>query len=131
MVCILLKKVGPRPRHLFWDNPWFQPPWAVENSFSTYVCYAMPRTVYFGFICSVKRLRVLRRFSGWRFRTGYVSNGPAFMWENHIQTIKYGFNYKKKEVIMIFYSFIYSDMIFLTILMPRVILAKRACSIVN
>ena len=58
-----------------------------------------------------------------------VSKGPAILWKTQIQTIEYGLNdairIKKNEFILIPFSFTPFDMNFRTILIPKVILAKK------
>ena len=55
-----------------------------------------------------------------------VSNAPAFLWQNQIQTIEYGLNDKIwiKKWKKLFYSFQPSYKNFRAILMPKMILAK-------
>ena len=58
-----------------------------------------------------------------------VSKWAIFLRQTQIQTINYGLNdtkrIKKKQVILILYSFAHSDMNFQTVLLPKVILAKQ------
>ena len=49
MVCILLKKVGLRPGHIFWDNPWFQPPW--QRWRIRFYTLSLENTIFFGRFC--------------------------------------------------------------------------------
>ena len=58
-----------------------------------------------------------------------ASNWVIFLWDKQIQTIKYGLNdakrIKKKQDILILYSYTPSDINFQTSLLAKVILAKR------